>query len=121
MLDLSGLKVGDPVVIIYGGGYGLPQYTRSEVVAVTKGGNYKLKGFSEIWDKNGSQRGAGSWSRTWFERFDQKKWDENAAAHQERKDRHKLTQANFGALPIETVRELLAIIEKALPEKPKEE
>ena len=112
MSDLSNLKVGDPVTI-FRGGWGAPQTTRTQVVEVTRGGNYKFEGSTSIWTKNGNERGSGAWARVSFDRFDQKVWDEIEAQHQEQRDRIRFENTNFRKLPIETVRNLLAVLDAA--------
>ena len=110
MSDLSNLKVGDAVTIFDGRGSGIPGITRSEVLEITKGGNFRLKGIDALWNDRGRQRGAGSWSRVYFEPFDQTVWDDLKAQHQERRDRVKLTTTDFKNLPIGTVRKLLDVL-----------
>ena len=111
MSDLSNLKVGDAVTIFDGGNLsGLPGMIRSEVVEVTKGGNFKLKGSESLWNQRGRIRGSDSWSHTWAEPFDQKTWDDLKTRHQERRDRIKLVNTDFKNLPIETVYKLLDVL-----------
>jgi hypothetical protein len=110
MSNLSNLKVGDAVTIFDGDGFGIPGVSRSEVLEITKGGNFRLKGSDALWNDRGRQRGAGSWSHVYFEPFDQKTWDDLKARHQEKRDRNKLVNTDFKNLPIETVHELLDVL-----------
>jgi len=111
MADLSGLKVGDPVVICTAGYGDAPdKMERSEVVEVTKGGNYKLKGSTAVWNTKGNYRGQDPYSRMYFDRFNQEIWDGNVKQWREVRDRFRLKNLDFGKLPIETVRKMLKVL-----------
>jgi len=112
MSNLSTLKVGDAVIIFDSSGFGLPGISRSEITEITKGGNFRIKGSDAVWNTQGRQRGAGAWSRVYFEPFDQTIWDDLKARHQERRDRKKMAEIDFQNLPIDTVRKLLDVLEQ---------
>jgi hypothetical protein len=114
MNNLTGLPVGTKV-LIYDHNLGAIGARRAEIVAVTKGGNYKLSGSLDVWTTNGTVRGSASYLPAWFGLFDQEEWDRLEAENRECADRYRLRRASsdFNTMSIDVVRALLAVIDAA--------
>lgn len=103
MTDLSGLKVGDKVIVFHGG---------AAVRTVSKVGKMHVTVYGQKYRMTGWAVGSGPWTSHYVEPFTDEKWAAIKQKGSDNRSRSRLEDyQTWRKLPIETIREVCALLD----------